>query len=259
MKGDVELTPGMIWSVLIFVSIVVATIFFLRSYYIDYAALLKTPEDQLKAVEAANAVKNCFQNGKPYVTEDFLNMYDGDDVDDICGFREPGTEANVLDVETDQKWEFDSNINEPHHSLWISIGYEGFDVITDENEKLDKEYVIHAKWRTGAGFLQANDIFIDIYPSGLYPGDLNNLEELDPAEVKLWIENLKREESKEGLGKVDFSGLAVAMNVGMIIPDGQGLNDCGNISPTLRNEACIRVSKGVEKIHIGRLHVKVKI
>lgn len=257
MKGGVIESPGTVWAVVIFASIVVATIFFLRSYYIDYAALLKTPEDQLKAVEAANAVKYCFQNGKVYVTEEFLDRYEGKDIDDVCGFKKPGTDANVLDIETDQKWKFGSNINDPDHSLWISIAYEDSDVITDVNEKLDKVYVIYARWDLGAGLLQANDVFIDIYHSELYLGDVSKLEELKPIEIKPWIENLKKEDSKEGSKKVDFSGLAVAMNIGMIIPDGQGLNDCGNINPTLRREACVRMFKGVNEIHPGRLHVKI--
>ena len=161
MKGDVPTSPWVVWSVIIFASIILGTIFFMQSYYTDYAVLLKTPEDKLKSIEAANAIKNCFQDGKPYVTEIFLNRHasEGGDIDDICGFRKPKVDANVVDIERDYTWKFDSNIKEPDHSIWIPIAYQNFEIITDRDHALNKEYVIHAEW-FGLGSVEANDILL---------------------------------------------------------------------------------------------------
>lgn len=262
MKGDVPSSPAVIWAVIIFAGIIMGAITFLQAYYIDYAALLKTPEDKLKSIEAANAIKNCFQNGKPYVTEIFLNRYNHWDIDDICGFKKPGADANVVDTERDYDWKFDSDVDEPDHSIWIPIAYQDFEIITDRDYALNKEYVIQAEW-FGLGSIEANDILIEMYPSELYPGDASKIrtlvkkyENLYPEKVTEWIENIEKTGGR-GVIKADFSRLAITINAGMIIPDGYKLEDCRKINKLLGHELCLRIFKGVEKIHLGRLHVRV--
>ncbi|UCC91978.1 MAG: hypothetical protein JSV39_01800 [Candidatus Aenigmatarchaeota archaeon] len=169
MKGDFATTSHLAWGGVIFAGIIIATVFFFQIRYMDYMAVLKTPPEELKVIEVANSVKNCFLDGKYYATEEFLNRYEGKDLDEICGFKKPGAEADVIDMETGKMWKFDSKINEPEHSLWISIAFQDFEVVKDSTKGLRGEYVIHARWETGLGIVEANDVFIDVYTSGLYP------------------------------------------------------------------------------------------
>lgn len=265
MKGDAPFLSWLMFATIIYAVIVVGMIIFLRSYYYsDYQVMLKTPLEKLKAIETANAIKYCFQKGKPYVTEEFLNNAD-DDIDDLCGFKEPKTKATLIDIETNRKWRFGS-VKDPDHSIWMSIGFHNFEAITNEGEELKKEYVIHARWRTGLGALQANDVFIDIYPTELYPGDLSEVtslfekyDKLELERVKEWIKSLEKEDVKEGLRKMDFSAFARTTKVGDIIPDGQKLSTKGAVSTTLSKEALVRMFKGAKEIHLGRLYVDVEL
>lgn len=198
MKGDIiSESPAEIWAVLIFAGIVAATIILLRATYIDYSAFLQTPPEKLEAIEAANAIKSCFEDGKAYVTEDFLTNYDGDDVNDLCGFDKPNAEATIYDIENSRKWKFDANVNKPTHAVWIPIAYQSFDEMRDMEYELKGEYVIIAKWfGTGGIGIPANDVMLELYPSGLYLGDEGKIEKVDPNKIVGWIEKMPDNKKK---------------------------------------------------------------
>lgn len=259
MKGDVTTSSWTVWSVIIFAALIATTILYLQSYYSDYAVIERIPEYKLRGIEAANVIRACFQNGKPYVTDIFLERYDGEDIDDVCGFNQPKADATVTDVENDRKWKFDSNINKPDHSLWIPIAYQNFESVTDKTYRLDKEYIIEVEW-LGLGSLKANDIFIEIYPSEIYPGDPSKIktlfkkyENLEPAKIIEWIESIK-DEGVRDIVKVDFSVFPVTVD--SILPGGYKLEDCQRIQSLTSKEICFRVIEDTEEINLGRLYVK---
>ncbi|MCX6818235.1 MAG: hypothetical protein NTU57_05255 [Candidatus Aenigmarchaeota archaeon] len=256
MKGGISESPWTIWAVIIFAAVIVAGSFFLNSYYIDYAAFLKTPPERLKALEATNAVRGCLLNGKPYVTKDFLDENSGEDIDDLCGFEDPGTEADVLDTQTGQKWGLSSSLSKADHSVWIPIAYTGFQEITDVNYALSGEYVIHAKW-LGVGVLniKANDVILELYPSALYPGGSSKLESVTSSKVREWIEKLVDADNPEGTQKADLTG----MNIMAIIPSEYSLKECSSVGDLLSHEACVKMFTGVKEIHLGRLNVDVTL
>jgi len=256
MKGGITESPWTIWAVIIFAAVIVAGSFFLNSYYIDYAAFLKTSPERLKALESANAVRSCLLNGKPYVTKDFLDENNGEDIDDLCGFDNPDTEADVLDTQTGQKWGLDSSLSNADHSVWIPIAYMGFQEITDASYALSGEYVIHAKW-LGVGTLdmKANDVVLELYPSALYPGGSGKIESVTTSKTMEWIEKLVDADVHEGMKKADLTGMSITA----IIPSGYSLKDCSSVGDLLAHEACVKMFTGIKEIHLGRLNVDVDV
>jgi hypothetical protein len=248
MKGSIAESPWSVWAVVIFVGIGVATIFFLRTQFTDYAAVSKTPLESLKSIESANAIRHCFMEGKPYVTKEFLDANGGKSVTDICGFSEPSTDAYVLDSETQQQWLFDSYVGEPDHSVWLPIGYSGFSELTSAGYALDGEFVIRAKWSTArVTGLSLKSLVIDLYPSASYPGGSGGIGVIQPSEVKGWIEKIGF--NADDVKKVTFSGTLI----GDVIPAGMALKECNAAD----SHACVRLFAGVVEMHMGRLYVDV--
>jgi hypothetical protein len=257
-KGSITESPWTVWAVVIFAGITVATIFFLRTYYIDYAAILKTPSEKLQSVEAANAIKSCLQDGKLYVTRELLDESKGKSVEEICGLSKPHANAYLKDMETGQTWLFPSYVGEPDHEIWVPIAYSEFDEITNTNQNIPAgEYVIYAKWY-GVGMIdiRANDILIALYPSALYPPGAEKVQSVNYAGMMQWMNGLKDGE-KEGTGKVTIpAGGAV---VTALVPSGFKLTGCSEVGDlaSVQHEACVKVFRGASEIHLGRLYVDV--
>lgn len=257
MKGGISESPWTVWAVIIFVGIAVATIFFLRTYYIDYAAVLKTPTDKLQAIESANAIKSCLQGGKLYVTRELLDEQNGKGVEDICGFGKPYAQAYLKDMETGQPWLFPSYVGQPDHEIWIPIAYSEFDEITNANQNIPGgEYVIYAKW-FGVGMIdiRANDIMLEIYPSVTYPKDARKIESVNFADIRKWMAGITKNDGKDGSIKVSIPATGTAVTA--LLPEGYTLKGCSDVGDIFNHEACVKVFKGASEIHLGRLYVDV--
>jgi hypothetical protein len=255
MNGSLTESPWDVWAVLIFAGVILIAIGFINNYYIEYAAFLRTSPEKLKAIETANAVRSCFLGGKAYVTKDFLQQFDGEDIDVLCGFHEPDTQVDVVDIETGQKWKFDSSVNNPDHSVWIPIAELNFDELKDVNYVFRGEYVINARW-FGVGTLnfKANDVMLEIYPAELYPSGADDVEKVEPAKIREWIGKIDNE-AMEDKRKSDMSGVILSA----IIPDGYSLTECSHVGDTSTHEACVKIFREVKKMHLGRLNVDVEI
>jgi len=260
MKGGMPQSPWAVWAVIIFVTIGVAVIFFLRIQYVDYAAFLKTPPEKLKAIEAANSIRSCFQGGKPYVTRELLEQHNGKDISDVCGFSNPHADAYVLDTETGQQWQFGfhSYVNSPDHEVWIAIAYSNFDEIKDAGYAFSGEYVIRAKWfNVGTVDIRPNDVMLEFYPSAMYPGGTLGMESVQPTKVREWIEGMIKNGKTEDVKKVNLPGIGV--KIMDMMPGGYALKECKDVGDLLSHEACVKVFKGVNEVHLGRLYVDVSL
>lgn len=257
MKGDITTSTSTVFAVIIFAGVVVATIFFLRTYYIDYAAILKTPTEKLGAIEAANAIRNCLQEGKLYATRDLLEEYKGRNVESICGFGRPHADAYLMDTETGQRWLFPSYVGEPDHEVWIPIAYSEFDEITNANQNIPGgEYVIYAKWfGVGTIDIRANDIMLEVYPSVLYPEGAGKVESVNFVDIRKWMASITKNDKKDGTIRVGIP--ATGTTVTALLPEGYTLKGCSDVGDIFNHEACVKVFKSASEIHLGRLYVDV--
>lgn len=203
MKGDMI----DIFATFIMIGGVIATVFFLRAYFISYSGGVETPMENLEALQAAYAVERCLAGlgDYDYITADVLNGKKGEFVgkEDFCNIPYPPIHAEVTDIETGEKWEFTRpktvaalkavlvnapswlwdkitfwesarERSKPKHEILVPILYDQLTVFGKDDTVIEswKKYVIvYSKNNT--------DLKLDVYPIERYNKDVASLQPVD--------------------------------------------------------------------------------
>jgi len=283
VKGGTTLNA--IVGTLLFSVAIITTIVTLKTYYADYAGYVKIPIENLQVVKASHAFEICLARlsaNEQFISKNMLEEYAGDSVNRICEIQEPVMWGYVKDVEEGDEYLFpppDKNLVEKlfppamvndfiekirrwtkksiktEHMIWVSIAVPEVRGITDENEELNGEFLIQAKWE-GLGSLKANDMVLRLYNKSYYKRLPVNVNTISPYEVKQWLEDMEKNGIKFDSRVVNFQNTPVKS----IMPFDYELEKCDKIGGLLHytdSETCIEVYENINKIHMGRLGVKI--
>ena len=199
---------------LIFIGAVILAIWFLQTYYVSYKGGVETPMENIEALQAAYAVESCLValSGGDYASSDVLYQKNGKFVggEDFCNIPYPPIFAEVTDLETGNKWEFTRPVSiadlkkayesipttlpwvwdkiesiwqkqretaQPKHTIFIPIMFESVlkygenDVVMESGRK----YVLVYGGIKDTGFLDMDDLKVDIYPAESYGKGISHL------------------------------------------------------------------------------------
>ncbi len=281
MKGGFELylTVG----VVIFAIAIVTILITVQTYYIDFAGVVKIPIENIQLVEASHAAESCLARlsaNERLISEDVLEEYDDDSINRICEIQEPIMEAEVKDIESNKKYSFPTPSSDKlkylfppaaiasdllesirryynkqikiEHSMWVSIAIPEVKKITDKNTKLNGEFLVQAKWE-GLGSLKANDVVLKLYSKNYYKSLPVNVQTIPSYEVRKWLEDMEDEGIKFDSRIVDFHDTPVTS----IIPHELVNCDKIRIFDSMDSETCMELFEKIDKIHMGRLGVKI--
>ncbi len=287
MKGDMI----DIFATWVFIAGVIGIVFFLRANFISTTGGVETPMENFESLQAAYAVESCFLSlsEENYVTSEFLDSKEGEFVgeEDFCNIPYPPIHAEVTDMETGKKWEFDRpfgpalekffdkfrgwvkdkkfifwkkqrEISRPKHSIFIPIMYESVTSLTGDDAifKNGGKYVLIYSKIHDAG-VKGDDLKLDVYPIERYSGELSGLtqtkieNEGDLRGLEEEMENLPTGSQKSTIIVNVYKDITVGEIIGKF-----GLaSDPSVCGGSFGKKICITYFG--REIHGGKLHVEI--
>lgn len=139
MKGDYEYL-NITFALLIFMGTVVFIIFMIMGNILSFGGSVTSDINTIRAIEATHIVEYCLTTidggDSNHISSLTLDKYEGKSMKDICGIDKPDVKAEVVDLETQRKWEFPGHISKPDHEIWVSILYDNSGIRTINVGKL---------------------------------------------------------------------------------------------------------------------------
>lgn len=291
MKGDMI----DIFATLIFIGGVIATVIFIRAYFISYTGGVQTPMENMEALQAAYAVESCFvlKSGGEYISADFLDQQKDRFVGEsnFCNIQYPPINARVKDMETGKEWGFtrpqtiaalkavlvnapswvwdkietiwskQRERSQPKHTIFVPITYPkvtGFgasDVLLGNGKK----YVIAYSQINEP--IAGDDLKLDVYPIDRYDKSLSWVTAENTVKIASGtdLDKLKKEMKEMPAGTVRtkvVENYYKDITAGDITPSGFGLTaDIGECGHSAWSKMCI--TSWSREIHGGMLYVEI--
>ncbi len=281
MKGDMI----DIFATFVMIGGVIATVFFLRAYFISYSGEVETPMENIEALQAAYAVERCLTGlgDYDYITADVLDEKKGEFVgkEDFCNIPYPPIHAEVTDIETGEKWEFTRpktvaalkavlvnapswlwdkitfwesarERSQPKHEIFVPILYNkitGFGKDDQVIESWKKYVIVYSKIN--------DDLKLDIYPIERYDKDVASLQAVEVKtadDLKQLTDEMKNITSGTERTKILTESLYRRMTAGDLR---------GSFELTAETDKCgslggkICITLHAKEIHGGKLYVEI--